>query len=107
MANSFAVTDLVASEVLRIAHEKAQFIGTVDRQYDSYYDGGGGHHGANLRVKMPNQYTRRQGSRVMAVQDQDERTQTLTVATQDGVDMRFNSAELIQSVSNGAAFNDL
>jgi hypothetical protein len=43
----------------------------------------------------------------MAVQDQDERSSTITVATQDGVDMRFNSAELIQSVSNGAAFNDL
>jgi len=30
----------------------------------------------------------------MDVQDQDEATQNITVATQDGVDMRFNSAEL-------------
>ena len=34
MSNLFVVTDLVAKESLRIAHEKAQFIGTVDRQYD-------------------------------------------------------------------------
>lgn len=107
MANAFAVTDLVASEVLRIAHEKLAFIGTVDLQYDDSFKQTGGKHGSTLRVKKPNQYTRRQGSRVMAVQDQDERTSTITVATQDGVDMRFNSAELIQSVNNGAAFNDL
>lgn len=108
MANAFAVTDLVAREALRVAHEKCAFISTTDLQYDSYYkQNGEGKHGAPLRVKKPNMYTRRQGSRVMAVQDQDERTATITVATQDGVDMRFNSQELIQSVSNGAAFNEL
>lgn len=108
MANAFVVTDLVAREALRVAHEKLQFIGTVDRQYDDYYaQNGQGKHGASLRVKKPNAYTRRKGSRVMSVQDQDERSTTLTVAIQDGVDMRFNSQELIQSVANGAAFNDL
>ncbi len=109
MSNVFVVTDLVAKESLRIAHEKAQFIGTVDRQYDSSftYDPGRGLHGQTLRVKSPNMYTRRQGSRVMAVQDQGEASQTITVATQDGVDMRFNSAELIQSVDSDGAFDEL
>lgn len=109
MSNVFVVTDMVAKESLRIAHEKAQFIGTVDRQYDSSftYDPGRGAHGQTLRVKSPNMYTRRQGSRVMAVQDQAEASQTITVATQDGVDMRFNSAELIQSVDSDGAFDEL
>ena len=109
MSNVFVVTDLVAKESLRIAHEKAQFIGTVDRQYDSSftYDPGRGAHGQTLRVKSPNMYTRRQGSRIMAVQDQAEASQTITVATQDGVDMRFNSAELIQSVDSDGAFDEL
>lgn len=107
MANLFAVTDLVAKESLRVAHESLQMIGTVDRQYDSSFDANGGHHGATLRVKSPNQYKRRQGSRVMDVQDQNETTQTITVATQDGVDMRFNSAELIQSVDNQGKFDNL
>lgn len=107
MANSFAVTDLVAREALRVAHETAQFIGTTDRQYDDSFKQTGAKHGSSLRVKKPNQYKRRQGSRVMDVQDQSEETQTITVATQDGVDMRFNSAELIQSVDNGAKFDDL
>ena len=108
MANTFKVVDMVTREALRIAHEKAVFIGTTDRQYDeSFKQNGKGKHGSTLRVRMPNQYTRRQGSRVMDVQDQNEATQTITVATQDGVDMRFNSAELIQSVNSDSAFDDL
>ena len=109
MANLFAVTDLVAKESLRIAHEKLQFIGTVDRQYDSSFSQSGQNprHGATPRVRYPNQYTRRQGSRVMDVQEQSEAAQTITVATQDGVDMRFNSQELIQSVNNDGAFDSL
>lgn len=109
MSNIFKVTDLVAKESLRIAHEKLQFIGTVDRQFDASFklEGGKKPHGSTLRVKEPNQYKRRQGSRVMDVKDQDEATQTITVATQDGVDMRFNSQELIQSVDNEGAFDNL
>jgi hypothetical protein len=107
MANLFAVTDLVAKESQRIAHEKLQFIGTTDRQYDDSFKQNGGKHGSTLRVKKPNAYVRRQGSRIMSVQDQNEATQTITVATQDGVDMKFNSAELIQSVDNGAQFDNL
>lgn len=110
MANAFVVTDLVAKEALRIAHEKLQFIGTVDRQYDEsfVYQGNRGPHGQTLRVKSPNMYKRRQGSRVMVVSDQAETSQTITVATQDGVDIGdFNSQELIQSVSSDGAFDAL
>lgn len=107
MANTFKVIDMVTREALRIAHEKLSFIGTIDRQYDaSFADNGKGKKGASLRIREPNQYTRRQGSRVMDVQDQAESTQTITLATQDGVDMRFNSAELIQSVNSDSAFDD-
>jgi hypothetical protein len=49
-------------------------------------------------VRKPNQYTRTTGSRVMDVQDQAEGTGTITLATQDHVDMRFNSAELALSI---------
>lgn len=109
MANTLSVVDMVAKEAQRIAHEKLSFIGTVDRQFDASfkYQAGRGPNGQTLRVRQPNQYVRRTGSRVMDVQDQAEATQTITVATQDGIDMRFNSQELIQSVNSGAAFDDL
>src|SRR3990167_5544138 len=107
MSNTLKFTDMVAREALAIAHEKTQFIGTVDRQYDDSFGKSGAKIGSTLRVRNPNQYTRRQGSRVMDVQDQDEASQTITVATQDGVDMRFNSQELIQSVDSGGKFDEL
>lgn len=98
MANSLVTIDMVTREALRIAHEKCQFIGTTDRQYDDSYAKTGAKIGAALRVRKPNQYTRTQGSRVMDVQDQTESTSTITLATQDHVDMRFNSAELALSI---------
>lgn len=109
MSNTLKVTDRVLKEAQRIAHEKLSFVGTTDLQYDKSftYDSTRGPNGQTLRIREPNQYTRRQGSRVMDVQDQDESTQNITVATQDGVDMRFNSQELIQSVNSDAAFDAL
>lgn len=98
MANSLVTIDMVTREALRIAHEKSQFIGTTDRQYDDSFAKTGAKIGSTLRVRKPNQYSRTQGSRVMDVQDQNEQTGTITVATQDHVDMRFNSAELALSI---------
>ena len=98
MPNSLVTIDMITRESLRIAHEKCQFIGTTDRQYDDAYAKTGAKIGAALRVREPNQYTRTQGSRVMDVQDQTERNGTITLATQDHVDMRFNSAELALSL---------
>lgn len=98
MANSLVTIDMVTREALRVAHEKTQFINTTDRQYDDSYAKTGAKIGASLRVRKPNQYLRTQGSRVMDVQDQDEQNGTITVATQDHVDMRFNSSELALSI---------
>jgi len=86
--------------MLAIAHEKASFIGTVDRQYDDSFGQSGAKIGSTLRVRNPNKYTRRAGSRVMNIQDSVESTQTITLATQDGVDMQFNSAELALDTDN-------
>ncbi len=108
MATTLSVVDRVLKEAQRIAHEKLSFIMTTDLQYDKsfQYDSERGPNGQTLRVREPNQYTRRQGSRIMDVQDQNESTQTITVATQDGVDMRFNSAELTQSVNSDGAWDN-
>ena len=98
MANTLLTIDMVTREALRVAHEQCQFIGTVDRQYDSSFANTGAKIGSALRVRRPNQYTRTQGSRVMDVQEQSEIATSITVATRDHVDMRFNSAELALSI---------
>jgi len=92
--NTLLTIDMITREALRIAHEKATFIGTINRSYDDQFAKTGAKIGDTLRIRNPNQYTRRQGSRVMSVQDQKETSQTLTVATQDGVDMGFYGSEL-------------
>lgn len=98
MPNSLVTIDMVTRESLRVAHEVSQFIKTTDLQYDDSFAKTGAKIGSSLRVRLPNQYKRTQGSRVMDVQDQAESTSTITVAVQDHVDMRFNSAELALSL---------
>jgi len=98
MANTLTTIDMVAREALRVAHESLSYLKTIDSSYDSSFAKSGAKIGDTLRVRNPNQYVRRTGSRVMDVQDQAETTQNVTVATQDGVDMKFNSAELLLSI---------
>lgn len=98
MANSLLTIDMVTRESLRVAHEACSFIATTDRQYDDSFAKTGAKIGTALRVRKPNAYTRTQGSRVMDVQDQNEQNGTITVSTQDHVDMRFNSAEMALSL---------
>jgi len=98
MANSNLTMDMITKEALSVAHESLQFIATTDLQYDDSYGKVGAKIGSALRVRKPNQYKRTTGSRVMDVQDQNEQSGTITLATQDHVDMRFNSAELALSI---------
>src|SRR5574343_1268131 len=92
--NTLSVIDFVARESLRVAHEELKCLRTIARQYDSTFAKTGAKQGDSLRIRNPNEFTRRQGSRIMDVQDITETTQSVTVATQDGVDIRFNSTEM-------------
>ena len=94
MAYTATTIDSITNEVLRLAHEKAAFIGTINRQFDSSFGNASGKIGDTLRIREPARYTRRQNSRVMNVQDSVETNTSLVVATQDGVDMSFNSREM-------------
>lgn len=94
MSNTFLTIDMITKECLRLAHEKATFIGTINRQFDDSFGEAGAKIGDTLRIRKPSQYLRRQGSRVMDVQDSVQQSTALTVATQDGVDMRWNSREM-------------
>ena len=100
MGNTTLTIDMITKEALRLAHEKATFIGTINRQFDSSFGNSSGKIGDTLRIRYPSEYTRRQGSRVMDVQDSVQTSTSLVVATQDGVDMRFNSRELSLDLEN-------
>ena len=94
MANTLLTIDMITKEALRLAHEKATFIGTINRQFDDSFGASSGKIGDTLRIRLPSQYNIREGSRVMDVQDSVQVSTALVVAQQDGVDMRFNSREL-------------
>ena len=93
MPNTTLTIDMITREALRLAHEKATFIGTINRQFDSSWSSEG-KTGDTLRIRIPSMYTRRTGSRVMDVQDSVQLSTSLVRSIQDGVDMRFNSREL-------------
>ena len=99
MSNTNLTIDMITNEVLRVAHEKLTFIGTINRQFDESFGNSGSKNGNALRIRLPDQYTVTTG-RAIEVQDSEEVSTTLTMATQKHVAMRFNSAELLTDIDD-------
>lgn len=78
-------------------HNKLKFLKTIDRQYDGRFDKVGAKNGGSILIRLPNEYTVTTGA-TMAVQDMEERTMTMTVATQKHVAMNYTSAEATLSM---------
>lgn len=100
MSNQLATIDNITREAQRFAHEKGTFIGTVQRQFDEEFGKGGRKIGNQLRIRRAEQFTVTENSRTMNIQDQLEESDTLVLATQDHVDMEFNSAEMLLSLDD-------
>ena len=98
MSNSLQVITQITNESMRLAHEKATFISTINRDYDDSYAKKGAKIGSALRIRKPNQYTVTTGSRAMDAQDQAEGYESVTMASQYHVDMQFTSDELTLSI---------
>ena len=97
---STILTDLkITRAALAILHQKLNFIGSINRQYDDSFAKTGAKIGDSLKIRMPNQYTVTTG-KTLDVQDTVETNQTLTVATQKGVHTTFSSAELTMSLDD-------
>lgn len=99
MANSILTPTAVTREILRIAHEKATFIGTTSLQYDDSFAQTGAKIGTSLKIRQPNKYTVTTG-KTLDAQDTSETSVTLTVATQKHVGMTFSTAELTMELDD-------
>lgn len=99
MANTILTPTAVTREILRLAHNKAKFIGSINRQYDDSYAKSGAKIGNDLKIRQPNKYTVTTGA-TMNVQDTPETSTTLTVSTQKHVGVKFSSAELTMSMQD-------
>ena len=93
MANSLITPTAVTREALRILHQKLNFVGNINRQYDDRFAKSGAKIGDSLSIRLPNEYVVRTGS-ALSTQDTTEATVTLQVATQKGVDLSFLSSDL-------------
>ncbi len=91
----------IVRKALAILHNKLVFVKTINKQYDDRFARSGAKNGGTLLIRNPNQFTVRTGA-VMDVQDVVETTQTLTLATQLGVDVNFSSVELTLSMDDFA-----
>ena len=97
MANALLNVDKITNAALVILHQKLNFIGSINRSYDSSFAQEGAKIGSNLRIRLPNRYTVRTGP-ALSQQDVVEQNTTLAVATQAGVDVNFTSAELAMNI---------
>jgi hypothetical protein len=99
MPNTLLTPLAITREALRILHQKCNFIGSINRQYDPSFAKTGAKIGNSLRIRLPNEYTVRTG-RVLAAQDTVETQVTLDVTTQKGVDVQFTSEERTMSLDD-------
>ena len=99
MANTILTPSAVTREALRVLHQKLNFVGNINRQYDSSFAKEGAKIGDSLKVRLPNEYTVRTGA-TLSAQDTTETSTTLQVSTQKGVDLNFTSADLTMSLDD-------
>lgn len=112
MANSLLTPTMVTREALRILHQKLNFVGNVNKQYDDRFANNDLKIGESLKVRLPNKYTTRTGA-TLSTQDTFNRSVLLTGSTlwgtgantfdQVGVDLNFTSADLTFSIEKFSA----
>ncbi|MFO1057883.1 MAG: P22 phage major capsid protein family protein [Dongiaceae bacterium] len=99
MANTILTPTMVTREALRILHQKLNFVGSINRQYDDSFAKSGAKIGDTLKIRLPNQYTVRSGA-TLSAQDTTETSVSLQVGTQKGVDLNFTSVDLTLSLDD-------
>lgn len=99
MANSILTINMITREAVRLWKNTNAFIQNIDQQYDDSFAKVGAKIGTQLRVRLPNDYTVRTGAAAQ-IQDTNEQSTTLVVATQKGVDVSFSSVDRTMSLDD-------
>lgn len=99
MANSLLTINMITRAAVRIWKNTNFFIQNINTQYDDQYAREGAKIGTQLRIRLPNEYTVRHGPAAQ-VQDTQEQQITMVLATQDGIDVSFSTAERTMSLDD-------
>ncbi len=92
MANNILTPNMITRYSIRMFLNTNYFIQNLSRQFENQFGIEGARIGAQLRIRIPNQYTVTDGPGI-SIQDTTEQQFLLTVATQRHVDVAFTSAE--------------
>jgi hypothetical protein len=106
VSNSLLTTDLILDRALAVLSESPVFLDKINRQYDGKFASKGVKVGDTVSVKVPMRATIRDG-RVMAIQDQVDRTIPVAIDKYKGVDTGATSLEMSMDIdSYQASFID-
>src|SRR5712691_604576 len=101
MANTIVTPSIVAKEALRLLDNNLVFGSLVNRAYEDEFDkkSNGNRIGDTVLIRKPVRYTVRSGA-VASPQDTTEKTVSLQVNTQEGVDLQFSSTDLSLKIAD-------
>jgi len=100
--NTLLNINMITAKALVILHQKLNFVGSINRQYDDSFANSGAKIGTSLRIRLPVQYVTNTGA-ALNMQNSVETNTTLTVNTQRHVDFSFSTAELTMNIDDFAA----
>ena len=99
MPNTLLTIGGITRKAIQLFRQSNAFLQMIDRQHDSSFAVTGAKIGSQLRIRLPNDYIVRTGV-TAAPQNTVENQVTLTVATQQGVDVSFPSSDLALSLDD-------
>src|SRR5215472_5903435 len=101
-SNTLLNINMITAKALVILHQKLNFVGSINRQYEDSFAQAGAKIGSSIRIRIPVQYTV-STTPALAVQNSVETNTTLTLSNQYHVDFSFSSAELTLNIDDFAA----
>jgi hypothetical protein len=99
MANTLLTINMITREAVRLWKNTNAFLQNVDMQYDPSFAVQGAKIGANLRIRLPNDYVVTSGP-ALSVQDTAEQNTTLVLATQQHIDVSFSTVDRTLSLDD-------
>ena len=100
--NTLLTINMITAKALAILHQKCNFIGSINRQYDDSFANTGAKIGSTLRIRLPVQYTV-STTPALSLQNTVETQVSLPITNQYHVDFSFSSAELTLSIDDFSA----
>ena len=97
--NTNLTPTMITRKALMILHQKCNFLGACNRQYDDRFAQSGAKIGQTLNIRMPAKYTVRKTATLTA-QNHVERSTPLVADSQYGVDVSFTSVELTMDIDD-------